>query len=517
MQKRADFKAEYAKTWNQITHEWRARYSCYIKKLKPSCLYSVGNVSPRREFAAPFDWRSGDFYSPAFHPLHDIARMMRWYGTLDVPYDAYICDTSRNNALPDIRSCSKTLDRMLQEAATVASCGGAVGYWTYPVGHGALVPSRMKKAIAVRQFLEERKDVFLHTKSAAKAAIMVSDPSTPTFGGNNVAGAHKALAALHQSPDVMDETGMVNAASYDLIVLPEQAFLNSRTGSKLAAFVRSGGKLLTSGISIQSPELQNLLGARLKKHGAVQDGHVILKNCDEPTGIDSAWDQLELSNRKSKIENRKWVAGGARVGELYPLYLSWDQFNPEAKIYLPNNWAMHGQMDEEKPEPAGFPAAVTRKVGKGCMVHICTNIFSVYNRLGDPQILRWLGEILNHLQPEPFFKTDAPSWVDVSLRCKGDSLLIHFVNQNPGRDISRFRTDDLWVDEIPEIGPFTCKLRVPEKPRTLVWQPGNEPIVFSHKKGILYFQIPRFQIHGCVTGRVGLKTEKALYSTSKPV
>jgi hypothetical protein len=30
MQKRADFKAEYAKTWNQITHEWRARYSCYI-------------------------------------------------------------------------------------------------------------------------------------------------------------------------------------------------------------------------------------------------------------------------------------------------------------------------------------------------------------------------------------------------------------------------------------------------------------------------------------------------------
>jgi len=196
------------------------RFSSFVKQLKPSCLYSAGNVSPRREFLAPFDWRSGDFFSPGLFWLHDMARMMRWYATLGVPYDAYVCDTSFTHVRKHIRSRTKTLDRMLQEAATVASNGGVVGYWTYPLGHGALVPSRMRKAVAVRNFIEERKDLFLHTGSAHWTAILVSDPSSPTFGGNNVEGAHKALAALHRSPDVMDETGITDALPHDLIVLP---------------------------------------------------------------------------------------------------------------------------------------------------------------------------------------------------------------------------------------------------------------------------------------------------------
>jgi hypothetical protein len=34
----------------------------------------------------------------------------------------------------------------------------------------------------------------------------------------------------------------------------------------------------------------------------------------------------------------------------------------------------------------------------------------------DPQILRWLKEMPTFLLPEPMFKTDAPEWVDTSLR-----------------------------------------------------------------------------------------------------
>lgn len=481
--KRPDFNSEYAKFWSRVLHGWRTRFCAFIKSLKPDCLYSAGNVSPRREFAAPFDWRSGDFFSPGSYYLHDMARVMRWYGTMDRPYDAYVCDTSFTHVRKNVRSRTKTLQRMLQEAAIVAANGGAVGYWTYPLGNGAFVPSRMKKAIAVRKFLEERKELFLHTESAAKTAILVSDPSTPTFGGDGTAGAHKALAALHQSPDVMDETGMTKSMAYDLIVLPEQSFVDSKTAGRLSAFVRAGGKLLTSGESIQSPELQKLLGVRLKKRGAVQDGHVLLKTHDEPTGIDSAWDQLD-------------IVDGAR--ELYPLYLSWDQFNPELRN-LVNNWPMHGQVDEEHPEPAGCPAAVFRKIGKGVMVHICTGIFTQYAKFGDPQILRWLREILETVQPQPFFKTDAPSWVDVSLRGQKKRLIVHFVNQNPGRDICKLNTDDTWVDEIPVIGPISCEIRIRKKPQKVDWEPGGKKIDFHYKNQILSVTIPKIHIHGCLS------------------
>ena len=480
--KRPDFHTEYAKTWNRITHGWRTRFRNYIKSLSADCVYSAGNVSPRREFAAPFDWRSGDFFSPGFFLLHDMARMMRWYGTLGVPYDAYICDTSFTHARKHVRSRTKTLDRMLQEAATVAATGGTVGYWTYPLGNGAWVPSRMRKAIAVRRFLAEREALFLHTASAQWTAILVSDRASPTFGGANTEGAHKAMAALHRSPDIIDETGVTDRLPYDLIVLPEQPFLAKRTAARLESFVRAGGKLLTSGCSIRSVELQRMLGVKAVRYAEVKDGHVRLTTSDEPTGVDSAWDKLTL---------------GPGATELYALYLSWDQLNFEARN-VTDNWPMHGQLDEEHPEPAGFPAAVTRRLDKGRIVHICTDIFSQYRTLGDPQMLRWLRETLAHLQPQPRLRSDAPSWVDVSLRRKGRRQLVHVVNQSPGRDVAKLGNDDMWVDEIPDAGPYDLELRLPRKPAAVWWEPEHRKLPYTFAAGVLRLSIPRFRLHGCV-------------------
>lgn len=159
---------------------WRNQFNAFLKALKPNCAYSAGNVCPRREFLAPFDWRSGDFFSPGSFHLHDMARMMRWYGTLGIPYDAYVCDTSFTHVREKVRSRSKSTERMLQEAATIAANGGGVGYWTYPLGNGALVPSRMENARAVQQFLTTRRHVFQGTQSIPWTLIAVTDRSKAT-------------------------------------------------------------------------------------------------------------------------------------------------------------------------------------------------------------------------------------------------------------------------------------------------------------------------------------------------
>lgn len=482
--KRPDFHSAYQPVWNRTESEWRERCNGLIKSLKPDCIYSAGNVSPRREFLGPFDWRSGDFFSPGFFSLHDMARMMRWYGTLGVPYDAYVCDTSFTHGRKDVRSRTKTVERMLQEAATLAANGGKVGYWTYPTGAGALVPSRLRKAIAVRDFLAEREALFLHTASASRTAILVGDPASPTFGGNGVQGAHKALAALHRSPDLMDESALAAELPYDLVLLPEQPRIDQDSVKKLAAFVRRGGQVLSSGCSILAPAWQALAGVARAEIGAVRDGHVLPKHAPfgEPTGIDYPWDRLELEEAR----------------ELYPLHRSWDDLNPECR-HLPNNWPMHGQIDEEHPEPAGCPAAIVRRLGKGAIVHLATDFFGVYMRHGDPQMLRWLREIVAELDPGPFLATDAPSWVDVSPRRAADGrLLVHFVNQNPGRDVAKLHTDDTWVDEIPDVGPYACELRLPKRPRAATWEPGGQPLEPTWRDGRLRVTLPRFHIHGCL-------------------
>ena len=269
-------------------------------------------------------------------------------------------------------------------------------------------------------------------------------------------------------------------------MLPEQAFLEPQTAARLGAFVRAGGKLLSNGASLRSPELQKLLGVKSVRFGEVKDGHVLLRTSDEPTGVDAAWDRVEL---------------GAGAEELYPLYLSWDQLNFEIRN-LTNNWPMHGQVDEEHPEPAGFPAAISRRLGKGRLVHLCTGIFSQYKQLGDPQMLRWLREVVEFLQPQPLCQTTAPSWVDLALRRSADGrLLVHVVNQNPGRDVARLNSDDTWVDEIPEVGSFSLELRLPRKPRAVTWEPGGTPLAGQYQAGVLTVAIPRFRIHGCVAVR----------------
>ena len=114
-----------------------------------------GNVSARREFLQPFDWRSGDWFSPNNHRLH-MSVTARRYATTGLPYDAYTCDTAFVHAWKHMRSRSKPLDRMLQEGATLLANGATWGYWTYPMPHGAFVPSKMRVAAEAAKFASAR-------------------------------------------------------------------------------------------------------------------------------------------------------------------------------------------------------------------------------------------------------------------------------------------------------------------------------------------------------------------------
>lgn len=468
----------YQRFWAEVTHQWRARFNAYIKSLKPDCLYSAGNVSPRQEFLAPFDWRSGDWFSPNNHRLH-MSISMRRYTTNRIPYDAFTCDTAFIHGWHNFRARSKPLDRMLQEGATLLANGGKWGYWTYPMPNGALVPSKMRKAKIAAEFAHARRAVVNGTESARWTAILDGEHYPGILGRSNTLGAAKALIALHRSPDLLDESLLADDIPYELIVLPEQNALDAKTVAALESFVRSGGKLLSTGESIACPELQQLLGIRLARQSALDDGHVFLKNGD-PTGVFTPWDKLEL----------------AEAEELYPLYLSWDGFNPEARHLLPN-YPIHGMVDEENPERAGTPAATVRKLGKGLAVHIPTVFFQTYWQYGNPDMLAWLRELLDILQPDPLFRTDAPQCVEVVLRKKSGSLLVHFVNANPGRDISLVGTEDLWVDDIPPLGPITGRIKC-DKPNKVTWEPGGEPAQAEWKDGTLTFTLPRLEIHTCL-------------------
>ena len=473
----------WSRVWTGIMHEWRLKFNRLIKALKPDCMYSAGNVSSRAEFMEPFDWRSGDWFSPNNHRLH-MSVMARRYATTGLPYDAYTCDTSFVHSREQMRARTKTLPRMLQEGATLLANGAQWGYWTYPSGPGAFVPSRMRLAAQAAAFARERREICLHSDYVPTTAVLNPERSAYTWNevSSYLMGAGKALIALHRDPIYLDEVGLGKNEPWELIVLPEVHGIPATAVKRLERYVRNGGRLLSIGdAALDSPELQALLGIRLAKAAAFNDGHVFRAD-HEPTGVFANWDRYKLT--------------GAR--ELYPLFLSWDHANPDA-AQLRNNWPMHGQVDEEQPELAGMPAATVRKLGKGLAVHVATNLFSQYWQYGNPDQLVWLRELFSYMLPEPRLVTDAPGFVELSLRRQDDNVwLLHAVNGNPGRDISLVGSEDWWVDDIPAVGPYTFRLRCPQKPVLATWEPGRVKAQVSWKKGVLTAVLPRLEIHACL-------------------
>ncbi|MCC6581149.1 MAG: alpha-L-fucosidase [Phycisphaeraceae bacterium] len=482
LRQREGFARQYSSFWIGVLATWRQRFRALVQSLKSDCAYSAGNVSARRQFAGAFDWRSGDFFSPGMFRLNDIARMMRWYATLDTPYDAYVCDTKFTHFKPKTRSRTKTVQRMMQEAATVGASGGAVGYWTYPLGNGAMIPSRVAIAEQVRHFVRQREPVWRDVKIVPWTLIVAAETHGSALGSAALAGAHMAMAALHRSPRISDESILTQPVPDRLIVLPESPKLDDATVDALEAHLRRGGSVLASGPELlHSPRYRQLLGVGDASFGKVHDGFVLTRATREPVGIDGDWNQLELREAK----------------ELYPLLLPWDDHNPEA-AGMTNSWPMHGQLDETQPESAGFAAAVIRECGPGRIIHVNTSLFTRYVHLGDVAMLRWMRELVDELDDQPLLTTDAPSWVDMTVQRQGDRLLIQVVNTNPGRDLSLLGGEDHWVDEIPEVGPYEARVRMPEKPRRVTWEPAGTVLAFTYDQGVARIEIPRVHIHGCV-------------------
>jgi hypothetical protein len=472
----------YRNFFVQLTREWRMRLRNEIQSIKPDCLYSSGNINTHSDSTPALDWRSGDFFSPRLTRMMQSCAMRR-YTNQGVPYDAYTVDTSFVHHRTERRSRTKTMQRMLQEGAGVLANGGMWGYWTYPMPNGALIPSRMRQAAIAREWTREREDVCHGTSPLDWTAILEIDQHHTIANDLSSWGACKLLVELHRSPQIIDDTQLSPDMKFDLLVIADQGVLSEAPDElfeTLATWVENGGKLLTTGPSINHRKIQELLGVKLIKNAAINEGHVLLPG-GEPASVHKSWDKVKQTTAEA------W----------FPVYRSWDDENIDMRVF-PDNYPMDGVMDEENPHDAGFPGATIRRIGKGVAVHIPTRIFAHYWAYGEAPVRRWIGQILDELQPEPLFSTDALCFVEVALRVKDDRLLVHLVNGNTGRDLACSWTDDLTVDDIPPVGPIVISVRCAEKPSTVTLEPGGDTMPFEFESGVLRVCVPRLEIHNCV-------------------
>ena len=88
-------------------------------------------------------------------------------------------------------------------------------------------------------------------------------------------------------------------------------------------------------------------------------------------------------------------------------------------------------------------------------------------------------------------KGDGPLYIPVPLTRQDFADMVGARVETVIRIMSRWQkegligTDDLWVDEIPEVGPFMLALRLPERPRSVTWAPQGRRLSATWGRGEL--------------------------------
>jgi hypothetical protein len=392
------------------------------------------------------------------------------------------CDTQFVPRFSDSRSRHKSLDCMLQEGAGVLSNGGKWWYWTYPMPDGALIPSRMRQANACHDFADARKDLWLGTQSARWTASVDGGARPAWFGGDigGLFGSAKALLHAQRSPDLVHVNQLKAPIPYQLLIVAGQAGLTAAHARLFERFVDQGGLLLTTGATARCPGMADVLGIRITGTDVLGEGHVLLKD-GEPAGIVAGWDRVE-------------PAGAETWWKLYQTSGPGDR--PK---WMRLSYPIDGMLDEEHPQEAsGMPAVTARRLGRGLAVHVAADPFAEYWRWGYPTTWRFVQEILQRMQPDPWFCCDAPTCVETSLRVRRGELLIHFVNGSCGQDMSHVEATDLYVYDIPALAPLRATVRCRHKPESVFLEPGHQPLPIQWNDGRLSVTLPPLKIHWCI-------------------
>jgi hypothetical protein len=83
----------------------------------------------------------------------------------------------------------------------------------------------------------------------------------------------------------------------------------------------------------------------------------------------------------------------------------------------------------------------------------------------------------------------------VALRRTADGRLsVHLLN-TAGMPLGERHT---MTDFVPPVGPIQVRLKVPQRPKQVVWVPGGEPPKWSWDGGRLSVTVPTVEIHGIV-------------------
>ena len=452
-------------------YEYVTRYCQAVHGHKPGVLVCSNWLQTFRNPGrptAPTDWISGD--NTWVWGLDGSRCEARFISTRGKPWDimlwSFYC--SHGMGLEDSPWTFKPVQMLQQESAVTMALGGSVQVYESPspVRSGQLIPWRMQKLGEVGAFVKARRELCQDTRTIGQVAVLHSEHHARAHMTRNlmwgvdtgsVQGAVFSLLENHYNVDILDEWALLDRmGEFPVIVAPEQDDLSDEMLAALKQFVTQGGKLLVSGAKAYQRFGSAFLGARGGKRHKKATYFI-------PSG-----------NGMVPVFSEHWRMPQPTTAQPFG-HLGTSSLTDD-RLLLSPAWTLN-------------------QVGQGAVAWIPYAIFRSFERNRYPGVRQLIGEVTATLAGRLPIRVSAPTCVDVILRKKEGSTLIHLINRSSG--LPNVPSSGV-VDEIFPVGPVGIEIDTPTAPAGVTLAFEDAPLNWAYSSGCLRISLERVHIHAAV-------------------
>lgn len=407
--------------------------------------------------ALPVDFVSGDYLGNA---SMETARVeARYLSSAGQPWDlmAWGFQRAQNNPVGAIH---KNREHLMQEAAVVLAQGGGFQVYYQPTRAGYFDERLVDTMAAVAKFCRDRQQVSHRTESASEAAVLFSGnslyrTSNKLFGGwpgqltAPARGTVSAMVECQYPVDVLPDWKL-DGSRYRLIVVPDWKDIGGGAARTLLRYAEAGGSLVVVG---------------------AENAKLFADSCG-----------VRLTGDPS--DQACWIAGRDIVGNMRGL---WQPFEAAGGEVVEHRYPTTDTTRD------ATPAAVVNAVGKGRIALIPGPVGAVFAQSHAPAVRQFLQRVVARLW-RPALEVQAPACIEVAIRRKGRSTIVHLSNSANMQVAGDYATTDF----IPTVGPVRISFRMPAPPAEVRLEPVGAPIRGTWKSGVWTGQVPGVEIHSAV-------------------
>ncbi|MBP1994516.1 beta-galactosidase trimerization domain-containing protein [Paenibacillus eucommiae] len=488
----------------EIRHHFLRDAVSQLKSINPAYLIGWNHAGDPKFGQVEAD-EHADYFTSEFHPPHYMygSLLARWKRSFDKPFELMMPSEMGSWGEWTVAPAAT----LKTTAAIAVANGGSIsfGHVVYPSG---VLKGQIPKAVTdtigeANDLVRELEPWLLEAKSMPMVAVLHSIENQRMLEASALAGSpdaahlqgiHRILIEGHIHFDIIDEHKLMEAVHlYEVLIVPDQAYLSEAVEAGIREYVRNGGCVLASGRTslygqegIQRPNfgLSDLFGVDFIDFSVYSTSYLYpIEESIKQNLPDLPILLKEQGQRRLNVIASPQAA--CLSGSMNPAV--------EAKVHR-HVYHQHAHPANEAP----YPAVVTNAFGRGKSLYIAGPIEASYWQTGSPWLRNLYLNCLRKLNQEPRLVVKAPLSVEVNVMVQARTqdqasrIIVHLINVREDKAAG----SKSFIEEVAPVDNVEVRIQASAKRVYLI--PSGTELSFTQEKDSIRFTVPRVDIHTAV-------------------